>query len=123
MSNPSAVGTAPRVSNARESIVYTSADDAVKHVIAERLGATNVRMTVGPSQYFWPAGGRIRVYMSGLPEDCHDLMVAIYERLETTDDAGYVLFPVKSIELDREDEMIRVIGDECRITQMRPMPS
>ena len=123
MSHPSAVGIAPKISNAQESIAYTSADDAVKHVIAERLGATNVSVTVDESRYFWPAGGRIRVYMSGLPEDSHDLIVAIHEHLQTADDSGHVLFPVKSVEIDREAEMIQVFGDECRITQMRPMPS
>ena len=123
MPHPSAVGIAPKISNARESIAYTSAADVVTHVTAERLGATNVRMTAGDKRYFWPAGGRIRVNMSGLPEDGDDIIVAIRDHLETVDGDGYVLFPVKTVEVNHEDGYVQVVGDEARIHRMRPMPS
>jgi len=122
MPHPSAVGIAPKVSNARETITYTSPADTVTHITAERLGATNVRMTVGNERYFWPAGGRIRVNMSGLPEDSDDIVIAVRDHLETIDDDGYVLFPVKSVVVNREGDYVEVFGDENRLYRMRPMP-
>lgn len=123
MPHPSAVGITPKISNARESIAYTSVADVVTHVTAERLGATNVRVTIGDKRYFWPVGGRIRVNMSGLPEDSDAIVVEVRDHLETIDEDGYVLFPVKTVEVSHEDGSVQVVGDEARIHRMRPMPS
>lgn len=123
MYHPPATGIMPAVTNAREPIVYTTADDAVRHVIAERMAATNTRKVIGDERYFWPMNGQIHIYMSGLPEDCGDIAVTVHEQLEAAVEDGYRVFPVKSVEVDRESGRILVIGDEARVTEMRPMPT
>lgn len=123
MIHPSAVGVLPRATDGREHITYTSVESAVESVIAERLAATSLVMTRDDQRYFWPGEGRIFIYMSDLPLDCGDIIAAIRHRLETADDDGYVMFPVKAIRIDRESGLIQVTGDERRITHMRPLPS